>query len=152
MLDYQLEHIFSYWATLAPPEVIGPVAEGIRANWYVKAGEVTGPRVRGKILPVGGDWLLVRSDGIAILDVRATVQTQDGALIYTTYSGVSDLGADGYQRFLQGTLEPVGQIRIAPRYHTTHPDYLWLNRIQCLGIGRVDLTQLRVVYDIYAVR
>ena len=36
MIDYQLEHICSYTATLAaPPEIIGPVPEGIRANFYV---------------------------------------------------------------------------------------------------------------------
>jgi hypothetical protein len=35
MLDYSLEHIFSYSATLKnPPEIIGPVPEGIRANFY----------------------------------------------------------------------------------------------------------------------
>jgi hypothetical protein len=36
----QLEHICSYWATLAPPEVIGSLPEGIRAHFYVTAGEV----------------------------------------------------------------------------------------------------------------
>ena len=47
MLDYDLEHIFSYNVTLHPPEVIGPVPEGARANFYVSDGEATGPKVHG---------------------------------------------------------------------------------------------------------
>jgi hypothetical protein len=30
-----LEYVCSYWATLASLEVVGPVAEGIRADFYV---------------------------------------------------------------------------------------------------------------------
>ena len=56
----QLEYICSYWATLTTPEVIGPVAEGLRLNVYVTDGEVLGPQLRGRLRPVGGDWLLIR--------------------------------------------------------------------------------------------
>ena len=80
----QLEHICSYWATLAPPEVIGPVPEGIRAHFYVTAGEVSGPKMRGRLRSVGGDWLVIRNDGVGVLDVRATMELDNGAVIYTT--------------------------------------------------------------------
>jgi hypothetical protein len=44
-MNYSLEHIFFYSATLInPPEIIGPVPEGIRANFYVTRGEVKGPK------------------------------------------------------------------------------------------------------------
>jgi len=47
MFEYRLEHVFSYVVTLAaPPEVIGPVPGGIRANFYVQRGEISGPRLR----------------------------------------------------------------------------------------------------------
>jgi hypothetical protein len=70
MNDYKLEHIFSYVGRLADaPEIIGPVPEGIRVNFYSAGGEVTGPRIRGKVRPVGGDWVIVRRDGVAYLDV-----------------------------------------------------------------------------------
>jgi hypothetical protein len=39
------------------------------------------------VLPGGGDWLLERSDDTGVLDVRATLQTEDGHLIYTNYRG-----------------------------------------------------------------
>jgi hypothetical protein len=51
-------------------------------NLYVTGGKVQGPKVNGKLLPVGGDWLTIRTDGVGILDVRATIETHDAALIY----------------------------------------------------------------------
>lgn len=150
--DAQLEHICSYWATLTAPEVIGPLAEGLRVNVYVTDGEVSGPRMHGRIRRVGGDWLTLRQDGVAVLDVRATIELDDGALIYTTYGGVGDLGADGYRQFLAGTPPEKVPLRITPRYHTGHPDYLWLNRLQCIGIGEADMKEMRASYDIYAIR
>ena len=150
MLNYRLEHICSYTATLAPTEVIGIVPEGIRVNAYVTGGELTGPRLSGKLRPVGGDWVLLRTDGVAILDVRATFETHDGALIYTAYSGLLEFGPDGYQDFLQGKLTGAYPIRIAPRYQTSHPAYLWLTRLQCVGIGEVNMAEGKVQYDILA--
>jgi hypothetical protein len=150
--DVQLEHICSYWATLTPPEVIGPLAEGVRINVYVTAGELTGPKLRGRFRQAGGDWLTLRQDGVAVLDVRATIELEDGGLIYTTYGGIAELGNDGYQRFLEGNPPAVVQLRIAPRYYTAHADYLWLNRLQCVGVGEVDMQQMRASYDIYALR
>jgi hypothetical protein len=108
--------------------------------------------MQGRLKPVGGDWLLLRTDGTGILDVRATFELDNGALVYTTYSGVLELGADGYEKFLAGQMPPFVDLRIAPRYHTGHPDYLWLNRLQCVGVGRADTQQMRVEYDIYIVR
>jgi hypothetical protein len=121
-------------------------------NVYVTDGEVVGPRLRGRVRPVGGDWLAIRPDGIGILDVRATLELEDGALVYTTYGGVAELGPDGYKQFLIGNPPATVQLRIAPRYYTAHSDYLWLNRLQCIGIGVVDMRQMRVTYDIYALR
>ena len=153
MFEYQMEHIMSYNVTLAPPEVIGPVPEGIRVNFYFTGGAVTGPRVLGKVRPVGADWLILRRDGVAVLDIRATVETNDGALLYLTYPGIIDLGETGYDDFLKGTLPPSGtKIHITPRVHTSHPNYLWLNRLHCVGIGRLYPDRMEVAYDVYAVR
>jgi hypothetical protein len=134
MLEYRLEHIFTFTATLQN-EVIGAVPEGRRVNAYVTGGEVTGPKVTGKLRPAGGDWLTIRGDGVGIVDVRATIETNDGALIYVIYQGVLD----------------GGKLRVAPRFQTAHPDYQWLNRLQCLGIGQASGERNEVSYDVYAV-
>lgn len=153
MHDYSMEQICSYTATLqAPPEVIGPTPEGLRLNVYVTGGDVSGPRIQGKVRPVGADWLTIRDDGVGILDVRATIETDDGALIYAAYQGVGDAGEDGYQRFLENNPPERLVIRAVPRFITSHPDYLWLNRLQCVNIGEADLVNWIVSYDVYALR
>jgi hypothetical protein len=119
MIEYRLEHIMSYTAKLSEPEMISPVPEGIRVNIYVTGG---------------ADWLTIRRDGIGIPDVRGTMETTDGALIYVTCIGTLDLGDDGYEEFLQGKAPASGiPIRSSPRFHTSYPDYVWLNRLLCLG-------------------
>jgi hypothetical protein len=77
----------------------------------------------------------------------------DGALIYAPYQGILDHGEDGYRQALSGTLLPNGtSFQVAPRFQTAHPDYAWLNRLQCIGIGQVfpDLGEARcAVYAIH---
>ena len=150
MPECRLEYVFSYVLELkTPPEVIGLVPEGIRANFYFSGGTFEGPRMRGNVLPVGADYLLLRTDGIGILDVRATFETHDGALIYAPYSGILDTGPDGYERFLRNELPRTMPLRNVPRFQTAHSAYAWLNRLQCFGIGQCDLEQNRVAYDLY---
>jgi hypothetical protein len=153
MFDYSMDHIFSYSATLdGNMEVIGPTPSGLRVNVYVTGGEITGSRVQGKVRPVGADWLTIREDGVGILDVRATMETHDGALIYCAYQGVLDAGEDGYTRFNEGNPPAKLAIRAVPRFLTAHPGYLWLNRLQCVNIGEVDMQVPIVNYDVYALR
>ena len=42
----KLEFVLSYNASLAPPEIIGPIAEGIRVNFYVTDGLFAGPKIK----------------------------------------------------------------------------------------------------------
>lgn len=152
VIEYRLEHLFSFNAFL-DVDVIGPVAEGIRVNFRVTSGEISGPKLQGKLRPTGGDWLTLRTDGVGILDVRVTFETDDGALIGASYTGVADLGEDGHPRFLAGESPPSGlPLRVVPRFQTSHPAYTWLNRLQCLGIGEAFLERGEVRYDVYAVR
>ena len=68
-----LEHLFSCSVGVQmPPEMVRPVSEGIRVNFYLTGGGVTGPRCSGKVLPAGADWIVLRKDGIGMLDVRLT--------------------------------------------------------------------------------
>lgn len=150
--SYALEHLFSYRLTQQPPEVIGPVAEGFRISLYPVGGNLLGPRLRGRIVPVGGDWVTVRTDGVALMDFRITFETDDGALIYFAFPGMLEAGEDGYQALLRGEIPTAGlPFRCAPRFQTAHPAYQWLNRIQGLGVGQVFLDRNEILLDVYAV-
>ncbi|MBK8960753.1 MAG: DUF3237 domain-containing protein [Proteobacteria bacterium] len=151
---FELEHVTSYNALLAPPEMIGPVAEGLRLNAFVTGGKVAGPKLNGQFLPGGGDWLTVRTDGIAVLDVRATIETDDGAIVYLYYKGIGECGPDGYKNFLEGAPFPKEGItlRTNPWFQTAHPKYQWLTRGFFLEVGAAYLDRGEVCYDIYQVK
>ena len=63
-----------------------------------------------------------------------------------------DFGEDGYDRFLRGEISSVTKLRTAPRFVTSHPEYVWLNRLFCLGIGEYRSASNEATYDVYAVR
>ena len=150
---YSLEHICSFNHRLQmPPETIGRVADGLRVTIYITGGDFTGPRLRGKVRPVGGDWGVMRPDGVFVIDVRSTFETQDGALLYVTYSGLIDAGRDGYERLQRGEIATDGTpFRTTPRFQTGHPAYEWANRIVCVGMGELHMSVPEVRYDVYAI-
>jgi len=149
---FVLEHLTTFSVFLCEPELIGQTPEGLRVNWWLKSGSFAGPRLRGIVRPEGADWMTIRPDGIGVMEVRAVIETHDGALITASYSGVFDLGEDGYQNFLVGKYPKMPEARTAPRYLTSDARYLWLNRLQCVGAGAVDMDRFNVVYDLYALR
>lgn len=53
-----------------------------------KGGRFEGPRVKGTILPGGGDWENIAEDSTAYLDTRYNLKTDDGAIIYLQTTGV----------------------------------------------------------------
>jgi hypothetical protein len=150
MYKYQMEHVFSYTGTLAPPEIIGPVPEGIRGNFYITGGTVKGPRLQGRLRPVGADWFVLRPDGVGHPDVRLTIETDDGALIYMTYIGFGDAGVDSYEKMLRGEMPATLPLKHAPSLRTAHPAYQWLQREFLVAIGEFDLATLSASYDVYA--
>lgn len=152
MFDYAMDHIFSYEATLSEPEIIGPVPEGIRANFYVTGGRFSGDGMKGTLRAVGADWLTIRRDGVGVLDVRATLETEEGSLIYMTYSGITDFGEAGYDEFLGGRIPTKLSLRTVPRFQTSDPACAWLNRIQAFSVGEANLETSTVNYDVYAAR
>lgn len=150
--EKNLDYVMSYSVTLREPEVVGPIPIGLRFNFYVTGGSFQGPKCKGTILPVGGDWLTIRRDGIGILDVRATLKTHDDALLYISYTGVLDTGKDGYKNASEGKFPDVLQLRVSSRIDTAHPNYEWLNRHQFVQFGDANLATMTVRYDVYAMR
>ena len=55
---------------VAGAQKIGPVPHGTRLTAPITDGHFEGPRLRGKVLPGGGDWTLLRGDGVLELDLR----------------------------------------------------------------------------------
>ncbi len=145
----KLEPLMTYHAELRPPVSVGPGPYGTRNIFEVIGGAFEGPRMRGNLRTGGGDWLLVDAEGIGHLDVRATFETHDGALIYVQYFGRLVL-TDALAQALQGHGQTdFGDTHFVsqPRFETGDLRYAWLNQVMAVGEGRVR--NGRVEYQVF---
>ena len=67
-------------------QVIGKMPIGWRGIYPVNGGRFEGPKLRGKVLPDGADWVIRRADGATMIDVRLGLMTDDGAAIAMSYT------------------------------------------------------------------
>lgn len=124
---------------------------------YITGGRFEGPRLKGEILPGGGNWpeASFGPDGAAVgtFDARSVWKTDDGALIYVTYTGRSLIPADVGAAFrdpAQPHVDPSRyKLHIAPLFETADPRYAWLNAVLAVGCG--ERVQGGVRHYIYAI-
>jgi uncharacterized protein DUF3237 len=116
---------------LAGPEKVGAVPLGTRVIVPITSGHFEGPKLRGKVLPGGGDWTLLRTDGVLELDLRVTLQTDDGALIHMTSFGLRHGPPEVIAALARGDRVDPSEyyFRTLPRFETGHPLYAYLNRL-----------------------
>ena len=151
MNDPALEFLFEITLQIDRPQRIGETGRGNRQIVPVTGGAFEGPRLKGRVLPGGGDWSVVRPDGVAELDVRVTLETEDGALIYASYPGyLTNLPLIG-GRWRAGEAVPLDEydFAVTPRFETAAEQYAWLTRTICIGAGEVIPRAVR--YRVYAV-
>jgi Protein of unknown function (DUF3237) len=97
---------------LADPQNVGETPQGVRRIFCMKGGSFSGPRLACEVLPGGGDWVLIRRDGICQLDIRMTLRTNDKELIYVNCNGILDMAPEVRERILGG--EMVGVFATGP--------------------------------------
>ncbi|HYM24778.1 MAG TPA: DUF3237 domain-containing protein [Vicinamibacterales bacterium] len=107
----------------AATQEAGATPRGTLSIFPVTGGTFEGERLRGSVLAGGGDWATKQADGTFELDLRVTLETDDGALIHMTFTGIRD-DANRYLRTL-------------PRFETAAPKYAFLNRLLAVGAGQI---------------
>lgn len=142
----KLTPLFSAEITLAPPRELGATPLGRRRIIEITGGTFAGTRLSGKVLPGGADWQLVRADGVAYLDTRYTLETEDGALIYVQNRGYRHGPAEVIERLARGeAVDPASYyFRTSPWFETSAPKYAWLNRTIFLGSGARLADRVRI--------
>lgn len=147
------EYLMTYFAPLERYAIDSSnVVVNVRPGGWVK-----GPRVNGKIIPPGGDWLRIMPSGVTRLDVRLLIETDDGAHIYMTYNGVSVLSKEATDALDRGevvTDKTAGYFVTAPTFQTSSEKYSWLNKVQAVG-KMVELKRgdgYYIKYDVFIVR
>ncbi len=148
----RLEPMFRATITLAPPQELGDAPLGRRRIIPITGGSIEGARLKGRVLPGGADWQVVRADGVADLDARYTVQTEDGALIYVSNRGLRHGPPEVLAQLARGEDVDAGlyYMRTQPWFETGDARYAWLNRTICVGSGarrrdRVELEFFEVL-------
>ncbi|MGP3976403.1 DUF3237 domain-containing protein [Streptomyces sp. 8N114] len=138
--DIRTAHLFDLVVDLNPRLPIGSGPFGRRVLFGAAGGTFHGPKLRGEVVPGGGDWALFAPDGTMALDVRLTLRTHDGALLHMTYGGrwvtppaLREAMADPAERH---RIDPAGYyFRTNPLFETGAQQYAWLNGIVCVGSG-----------------
>lgn len=115
-------------AVLAEPIFVGDGPAGTRVIVEVDEATVKGDRLNGKMKGrAGADWVRIVGS-MGTIDVRVTIETDDGAIVFVQYQGRMD--------FSNGPGSSPAYV--APTFETSAPEYAWLNGVQAVGKGVVD--------------
>jgi hypothetical protein len=148
----RLTRVYRLEAALGDPLELGAVRQGRRRIVPLIGGAFTGPQLNGKLLPgASADWQIVLPDGTALGDIRYTLQTDDGALLYVRSRGVRHGSAEVLGRLARGDDVDAGEyvFRTSTRIETASRDLDWLNKGVFIGVaGR---RPGGVIYETYLV-
>jgi len=142
----KLTPAFVLRAQVGAPLELGQVPQGRRRIIGILGGTFEGSGIKGKVLPGGADWQIVRADGFTELDTRYTLQTDKGELVYVQNAGVRHAAPDVMKRLLAGeTVDPaVVYFRTVPKFETAAPELQWLARSVFIGTGERYPTEVVV--------
>jgi hypothetical protein len=79
---------FTIRAQIAAPIGSGPSLGGTRLHIAITGGEITGPRLQGRVLPGGSDWPLLRADGATQIEALYSIEASDGTPIIVRNNGL----------------------------------------------------------------
>jgi hypothetical protein len=132
--------LFEVTFNLKPGVEIGQTLAGKRTIYPVLDGFFEGSNLKGKVLPGGADWFLQLNETTNKIDVRVTLQTNEGENIYVTYQGYLKLNADGTYYF-----------RTTPYFETSSKKLDYLNHTVCVGVGTIVKPGETVSYKVYQI-
>lgn len=137
---------FELRATVGPPMEVGDVAHGRRRIVPITGGTFEGPGIKGKVVPGGADWQIIRPDGFSELDTRYTLETDKGQIIYVQNAGIRHAAPEVMKRLLAGeTVDPsLVYFRTVPTFETASPELQWLTRAVFIGTGERYPNDVRV--------
>jgi hypothetical protein len=138
-------------AELEEPQFFGKTPYGERRVINIVGGTVNGPKLKGKILPGGADWQIIRSDGVADIFAKYTIQIDDGGLVLVTSAGLRHGPPEVIAKLAKG--EPVARdqyyFRTCVRFETADPEADWLNRVLMIAVGARE--KMKVKLDLFEV-
>ena len=135
-----LEHAFTISIDLTKPYWIEPSARGdTRAAIFAAAGTIEGPRLNGRVIPMsGGDFPLLRDNGVIDFDARYLLEADDGAIIYLENRGYRWARSDDVAGRMRAN-EDVGfgdyYMRVTPKFDAPAGPHDWMSRHVFVGVA-----------------
>ena len=133
----QLEWVTDLTVELDPIRAMGQGRAGMRRIIPIVGGTMSGPKLQGKILNIGADWQTIFANGLAELDTRYALETDDGATI--------EICNFGFRHGPKDVIEAIGRgedvatdsyyMRTHARMETGDGRYDWVNRMLFVGVG-----------------
>jgi hypothetical protein len=151
MVSLSTEPIFRLQAELAGIRHFGHTPYGDRRVIDILGGTVEGPKLKGKILRGGADWQIVRTDGVADLRARYTIETETGGCVLVNSDGLRHGPPEVIAAIVRGeTVDPnLYYFRTVMRFETADPAAAWLNKIIAIGQGAREARTVRLaVYEV----
>jgi hypothetical protein len=147
-----LTRVYRLEATLGLPLDLGDRPHGHRRIVPLTGGTFTGPELRGKLLPgASADWQTILPDGTAFGDIRYTLQTDVGELLYVQSRSVRHGSAEVLARLGRGEdVDPSEYtFRTSTNIEAAGPRLDWLNKGIFISVGGRQADG--VIYDTYLV-
>ena len=138
--------IFTISSPLGDIQKLGTTPYGERRIINILGGTVDGPKLKGKVLPGGADWQIVRADGVVHLTARYTIETDSGAQVLVDAEGYRHGPPEVMERLARDeTVDPsLYYFRTVMRFETADPASAWLNRILAIGRGARQKGAVRI--------
>ena len=148
----RLTRIYRLEAELGEPVDVGDVSAGRRRIVPWTGGTFSGPELNGKVVPgANADWQIVLADGTALGEIRYTLETDDGALLYVQSRGVRHGSPEVLERLGRGEDVDASEytFRTSTWIETASRELDWLNKGVFVGVaGR---RPGGVIYETYLV-
>ena len=150
--DPRLNLIYRLEATLGDPQDVGEISAGHRHIVPLTGGTFSGPELRGILLPgASADWQIILPDGTALGDVRYTLETERGELLYVQSQGVRHGSTVVLERLRRGEDVDADEytFRTSVKIETGAHSFDWLNKGIFISVG--GRQPGGVIYEVYLV-
>jgi muconolactone delta-isomerase len=151
--DPGLTPVYRLEATLGEPIDLGETKHGRRRIVPLTAGTFAGPTINGILLAgSSADWQTVLDDGTAVGDIRYTLQTDSGDVLYVQSRSVRHGSPEVLARLAQGEDVDASEytFRTSTQIETAAADLDWLNKGVFVSVG--GRRPGGVIYETYLVQ
>ncbi|MDF1728247.1 MAG: DUF3237 domain-containing protein, partial [Sulfitobacter sp.] len=131
------DHVCTLEVELDPIMEMGTGRAGHRRIIPIVGGKVRGERLSGRLLNLGADWQTIFANGLAELETRYAMETDDGAIIEIINYGYRHGPKEVLEAVARGEeVDPASYyMRTHARLETGDARYDWVNRTLFVGVG-----------------